>query len=75
LAAAQFVFYLTDTWPPPAIVWMRGLGGKLHLNNDLDEPYLVLRGVSALLRTVATLSHAAVHPFPRHLFASGATDG
>ena len=75
LAAAQFVFYLTDTWPPPAIVWMRSLGGKLHLKNDLDGPYLVLRGISALLKTVATLTHAAVQPFPKHLFTPGTTYG
>jgi len=27
LAAAQFVFYLIDTWPPQAVRWIRELGG------------------------------------------------
>lgn len=64
LAAAQFVFYLIDSWPAPAVQWLRSLGGKLHLNNDLDGPYLVLRSLSALFQTVATLTHLARHPFP-----------
>lgn len=64
LAAAQFVFYLIDTWPAPAVQWLRSLGGKLHLDNDLDGPYLVLRGLSALFQTVATLTHVLRHPFP-----------
>lgn len=71
LAAVQFVFYLIATWPTPAIQWLRSLGGKLHLNNDLDGPYLVLRGLSSLLKTIATLSHLTVHPFPHHLFTYG----
>ena len=68
LAAVQFVFFLIDTWPAPAVQWMRSLGGKLHLKNDLDGPYLVLRGLSSLLKTIATLSHVVRHPFPHHLF-------
>ena len=71
LAAAQFVFYLIDTWPAPAVQWLRSLGGKLHLNNDLDGPYLVLRGLSALFQTVATLTHVARHPFPDLSFTYG----
>ncbi len=35
LAAAQFVFYLIDTWPAPALHWLRSLGGKLHRKTDL----------------------------------------
>lgn len=71
LAAAQFVFYLIDTWPEPAILWVRSLGGKLHLDNDLDGPYLVLRGLSSLIKTIATLTHLAIHPFPRQSFSYG----
>ena len=63
LAAAQFIFFLIDTWPQDAILWVRQLGGKLSLANDLDGPYLVLRGVSALFQTRATLSFLAVSPF------------
>lgn len=68
LAAAQFVFWLIDTWPPSAVLWIRSLGGKLGLQNDLDGPYLVLRGLSALFQTLATLSFLALHPFPRDSF-------
>jgi hypothetical protein len=66
LAAAQFVFYLIDTWPDSAVQWFRTLGGKLHLKTDLDGPYLVLRGLAALFQTIATLSHVVLHPFPAH---------
>jgi hypothetical protein len=65
LAAAQFVFYLIDSWPNAAVQWIRYLGGKLGLDNDLDGPYLVLRGLSALFKTVVTLSFLDLHPFPR----------
>ncbi len=71
LAAAQFIFYLIDTWPAPAVQWLRTLGGKLHLTNVLDGPYLVLRGLSALFQTVATRTHAARHPFPDSSLAYG----
>ncbi len=64
LAAAQFIFFLIDTWPPMAVLWIRQLGGKLSLTNDLDGPYLVLRGVTALFQTRATLTFLAVSPFP-----------
>jgi hypothetical protein len=70
LAAAQFVFYLIDTWPPAAVRWVRELGGKLGLANDLDGPYLVLRGLSAILQTVATLTFLAICPFPRLEFST-----
>ena len=56
LVAAQFVFYLIDTWPPRAVRWIRVPGGKLGLSNDLDGPYLVLRGLSAIFQTVTTFS-------------------
>ena len=65
LAAAQFVFYLIDTWPRRAVRWIRELGGKLGLSNDLDGPYLVLRGLSAIFKTVATISFLLLYPFPR----------
>ena len=65
LTAAQFVFYLIDTWPPQAVLWIRCLGGKLGLANDLDGPYLVLRGISALFQTLTTLTFVAISPFPR----------
>jgi hypothetical protein len=71
LAAAQFVFYLIDTWPPLAVLWLRQLGGKLGLANDLDGPYLVLRGLSALIQTLVTLSFLSICPFPHQDFTYG----
>jgi len=56
LVAAQFILYLIDTWPPRAVLWVRYLGGKLGLANDLDGSYLVLRGLKALIQTLVTLS-------------------
>ncbi len=70
LVAAQFVFYLMDNWPPVAVQWLRAVGGKLGLGIDRDGPYLLLRGLSAVCQTVATLTHLALHPFPHHAFLS-----
>lgn len=67
LAAAQFVFFLIDAWPPAAVLWIRRLGGKLGLATDLNGPYLVLRGLAALFQTASTLSFLRLHPFPRPL--------
>lgn len=71
LLSAQFVFFLNDTWPAPAVTWFRSLGGKLHLKNDLDGPYLLLRGLSALFKTLVTISHSVVYPFPFPLLTYG----
>jgi hypothetical protein len=71
LVAAQFVFYLIDTWPPRAVLWVRQLGGKLGLANDLDGPYLVLRGLRTLIQTLVTLSFLAISPFPHQDFTCG----
>lgn len=70
LVAAQFVFYLMEQWPPVAVQWLREVGGKLGLGIDRDGPYLLLRGLSAVWQTVATLTHLALHPFPHHAFLS-----
>jgi hypothetical protein len=68
LLAAQFVFHLNQHWPPQAVLWLRKLGGKLGLATDRDGPYILLRGLSAVYQTVATLSWTAIQPFPHHLF-------
>jgi hypothetical protein len=68
LVAAQFVFSLGKHWPPKAVLWLRKLGGKLGLKTDRDGPYILLRGLSAVWQTVATLSWTAIQPFPHHLF-------
>lgn len=70
LLAAQFVFYLMDNWPGVAVQWLRQVGGKLGLGIDRDGPYLLLRGLSAVWQTLATLTHLALHPFPHHAFLS-----
>lgn len=64
LDAAQFVFYLIDTWPPRAVLWVRALGVKRGLANDLNGPYLVLRGLSTLIQTLVMLSFLSISPFP-----------
>ncbi len=66
LLAAQFVCYIGRTWTRAAVRWLRDLGGKLGLKNDRDGPYVLMRGISALWQTTATLGFAAHHPFPRH---------
>ena len=68
LEAAQFVFFLMKRWPPKAVLWLRKLGGKLGLKTDRDGPYILLRGLSAVWQTVATLSWTAIQPFPHQLF-------
>jgi hypothetical protein len=68
LAAAQFVFHLMQHWPRQAVFWLRKLGGKLGLKSDRDGPYIVLRGLSAVFLTAATLSFVAISPFPHDVF-------
>ena len=36
---------------------------------QIDEPYWLLRGISAVFLTAATLSLAAISPFPHDAFA------
>jgi hypothetical protein len=68
LAAAQLVFHIMHHWPAQAVFWLRNLGGKLGLTTDRDGPYLLLRGIAMVLLSVATLSYAAISPFPHLLF-------
>jgi hypothetical protein len=68
LAAAQLVFHLIRHWPSKAVYWLRKLGGKLGLKTDRDGPYIVLRGISAVFLTAATLSFVALSPFPHDVF-------
>lgn len=71
LAAAQFVFYIMDAWPPRAILWLRELGGKLGIPSDRDGPYILLKGLVAVLQTVATITLLAIKPFPHEDFSYG----
>jgi len=64
LLAAQFVFVLSVTWPPKAVLWIRLLGGKLNNVSDRDGPYWLLRGLAAVITTCMTLSFVFLHPFP-----------
>lgn len=65
LLAAQFVYSIGRTWTRTAVRWLRDLGGKLGLKSDCDGPYVLLRGISAVWQTAATLTFTAHHPFPR----------
>jgi len=70
LAAAQFVFHLMHHWPRKAVYWLTKLGGKLGLKSDRDGPYCLLRGISAVFLTAATLSLVAIAPFPHDAFST-----
>jgi hypothetical protein len=65
LLAALFVYHVAHTWPRHAVLWIRRLGGKLGHLSDLDGPYVLLAGISAVWTTAATLTYATRHPFPR----------
>jgi len=67
LLAAQFVCAIARTWPQAALVWLRTLGGKLGLQQDRDGLYVLLRGISAVWQTVATLTFLANCPFPKEI--------
>jgi len=49
-------------WHRKAVYWLRKLGGKLDLKSDRDGPYWLLRGISAVFLTAATLSLVAISP-------------
>jgi len=65
LTAALFVYHIAHAWPQHMVLWLRHLGGKLGLSSDRDGPYILLAGIRAVLITVATLTFATQHPFPR----------
>jgi len=68
LLAAQYVYEMMERWPAQAVHWLRQLGGKLEQAAECDGPYVLLRGVSAVLQAVAALTHLALHPFPHEVF-------
>jgi hypothetical protein len=65
LLAAQFVATLAHTWPTATVRWLRQLGGTLGLAQDRDGLSVLLRGISAVWQTAATLSFLADPPVPR----------
>lgn len=71
LLAAHFVFYIRRTWPSAALLWLRQLGGKLGRRDDLDGPYVLLRGISAVWQAAATCIFLTHHPFPSKDFTYG----
>src|SRR5579859_1720499 len=56
---------------PVALIWLRLPGGKLNLPKDRDGLYLLLRGLSAVWQTAATLAFISTHPFPRGIPTCG----
>ena len=65
LLAALFVYHIAHAWPQHMVLWLRHLGGKLGLSQDLDGPYVLLAGISTVFLTAATLAFATLHPFPK----------
>jgi hypothetical protein len=65
LLAALFVYHIAHAWPQHMVLWLRHLGGKLGRSSDLDGPYVLLAGISAVFLAVSTLAFATQHPFPR----------
>lgn len=64
LWAAQFICYIGRTWRQPAVRWLRLLGGKLGLKSDRNGLYVLMRGISAVWQTAATIQFAQTNPFP-----------
>ncbi len=48
LLAAQFVAYISQSQPHPAVTWLRTLGGKLGLPTDRDGLSVLLHGLRAV---------------------------
>lgn len=64
LLAAQFVCYIGRTWTQLAGQWLRVLGGTLGLKSDRNGLYVLMRGISAVWQTAATVQFALTNPFP-----------
>ncbi|MEA3375641.1 MAG: hypothetical protein U9R72_05525 [Chloroflexota bacterium] len=47
------------------VLWLRRLGGKLGLPSDRDGSYVLLAVIRAVFVTIATLTFASEHAFPR----------
>jgi hypothetical protein len=65
IMAALFVYHVAEAWPRSMVLWLRHLGGKLGLSSDLDGPYVLLAGISAVFIAAATLAFATQYPFPK----------
>jgi hypothetical protein len=65
LLATLFIYQVAQTWPQPALQWIRCLGGKLGVSSDRDGLYVLLAGLRAIFVTHATLAFTHQHPFPR----------
>lgn len=71
LLAAQFVCHIDRNWNAHAVRWLRLLGGKLDLESDRDGLYVLLRGISAVWQTAATMTFVLNHPFPAEIPTCG----
>lgn len=67
LLAAQFICYIGRTWAQPAVRWLRTIGGKLGLKSDRNGPYVLMRGISAVWQTAATMQFVQTNPFPMEI--------
>ena len=65
LIAALFGYHIAEAWPERTVQWLRRLGGKLGLLSDRDGYYALLAGIRVVLVTIATLTFASEHAFPR----------
>ncbi len=64
LLTALFVAHIDQSWPEPAVSWLRSLGGTLGLKTDLNGLYVLLAGIGSVFAAAATLIFAAHYPFP-----------
>ena len=71
LLAAQFVCHIDRQWNAQAVRWLRLLGGKLDVASDRDGLYVLLRGISAVWQTAATMTFVTNHPFPAEIPTCG----
>jgi hypothetical protein len=65
LLATLFIYHIDHSWPQPAVLWLRNLGGKFGLLSDADGSYVLLAGIQAVFVTASTIAFALRHPFPR----------
>ena len=71
LLTAVFVAPSDQSWPAPAVSWLRSLAGKVGLKTDLDGLSVLLAGIGSVFAAAAPFIFASLHPFPFGQFNSG----